>query len=572
MRTNPFHLLSRARLAFENPSWKEQLLEAFGGFCSTEGPTGLKKFHSVLSNGYPKLRRDYRKSSAAPQSQPAWLATVESLSKAAALAHIRSPYSKLKAYCDEQVPAAVLEVLLKLLGMDPLGSRTPLDLAREVAKARSHWRAAWLALGELCLAAGRLDDAIEAARQALRLRGDCPTAQRVLYRAYLRKSKDGPLPTPPETALHDLKGRFCSKPFETLATVRHGDKLAAFVCDCGGWLPYPAGDIGDTESIDAVWNSDAAVEIRRSILDGDFSYCSRMLCPLIVTNSLPKRADVADPAMRSYIERGTTVLDQAPRLVQLSHDATCNLGCPTCRTNIINHNASGQDELARIRDRMLLPLLRRVNGAVIITGWGDPFASKHYLAILQSLNRRDFPRLEVQLLTNGLLFTPKLWNTLPDLHPLLTNMRVSVDASTPETYALVRRPGRWSQLMPNLEFISQLRHTGRLRRFGICFVVQKLNFREMPDFVRLGKKLRADRVLFLKLWNLGAFQPAEMADADVASPAHPLHDEFLRILEDPVMRDPLVDMFNLGSRGSAPADLPPENVTLTAPVESATAS
>ena len=286
----------------------------------------------------------------------------------------------------------------------------------------------------------------------------------------------------------------------------------------------------------------------------------------------PRRGEVTDPAMRSYIERGTTVLDQAPRLVQFSHDATCNLACPSCRTSIINQNASRQDALGRIRERLLLPLLRRVDGAVIITGWGDPFVSKHYLSILQSLNRRDFPRLEVQLLTNGLLFTPKLWNALPELQPLLTNMRVSVDAATPETYAVVRRPGRWAQLMPNLEFISRLRQAGQLRRFGICFVIQKLNFREMPDFVRLGKQLHADRVLFLKLWNLGAYQPAQMADADVASPAHPLHGEFLSILEEPVMSDPIVDMFNLSSRGSAPADLPPENVTLTAPIETASAS
>ena len=560
-------LLSRARLAFERPSWNGEFLKAFDGFHSTEGPAGLKEFHSVLTKGFAKLSWDYRKVLAAPDNPSPWLSSIEALTKAASLEHLRSPYSKLKAYCDEQVPAAILELLLRQLATNAPGPRTPLALARDITQARPNWRAAWLALAELCLSDERPDDAIDAARQALHLRGDCPTAQRILYNAYLRKAAGGSLTAPPETALHDLKDRFCSKPFETLTTVRHGDKLAAFVCDCGGWLPYPAGDISDAKSVDTVWNSDAVREIRRSILDGDFHYCSRMLCPFIVTNSLPKKADVADPAMRSYIKRGTTALDQAPRLVQFSHDATCNLACPTCRTNIINHNGNGQDELARIRDRLLLPLLRRVSGAVIITGWGDPFVSKHYLSILQSLNRRDFPRLEVQLLTNGLLFTPRLWNALPELHPLLTNMRVSVDAATPETYAVVRRPGRWTQLMPNLEFISQLRQSGQLRRFGICFVVQKLNFREMPDFVRLGRKLNADRVLFLKLWNLGAFEPAEMADADVASPTHSLYGEFLRILEDPVMSDPLVDMFNLISRGSGATELPPENVALTAPVE-----
>ena len=37
-----------------------------------------------------------------------------------------------------------------------------------------------------------------------------------------------------------------------------------------------------------VWNSSGAQEIRRSILDGDYSYCSRTLCPMIANDNLPR--------------------------------------------------------------------------------------------------------------------------------------------------------------------------------------------------------------------------------------------------------------------------------------------
>jgi hypothetical protein len=236
-----------------------------------------------------------------------------------------------------------------------------------------------LVLGDHLLAEGVLEEAATAAKRALALCGSCPTAQALLYRVYRAQEERGIPVEHSDVALYDLKDYFCSKPFDTLTTVGGGD---ATLCDCGGWLPFYAGNALTADSIDAVWNSEVSVEIRRSILDGDFSYCSRMLCPAIVGRTLPKKSEVSDPAMRGYIERGTVQLVEGPRLVQLSHDATCNLACPSCRSGIIVATSVERSTYAAALDRFIFPLLRKVNGSVLITGWGDPFSSQHYRAIL----------------------------------------------------------------------------------------------------------------------------------------------------------------------------------------------
>jgi MoaA/NifB/PqqE/SkfB family radical SAM enzyme len=127
---------------------------------------------------------------------------------------------------------------------------------------------------------------------------------------------------------------------------------------------------------------------------------------------------------------------------------------------------------------------------------------------------------------------------------MLESVLVSVDAARPETYAIVRRPGRFDRLMPNLEFLARKRAEGAFPTFGLCFVVQKLNYREMPEFVELGQRLGVDRIWFQRIVNFGAFTPEETRAVDVASPDHPEHAEFLKILEHPAMRHRSVSLFS----------------------------
>lgn len=85
-----------------------------------------------------------------------------------------------------------------------------------------------------------------------------------LYRRCFAREPDDP----------DLRSRFCANPFDKLETHTRGE---VYFC-CPAWLPIPIGNL-QTQSTEEIWNSPAAQDIRKSILDGSYRYCSRMHCP-----------------------------------------------------------------------------------------------------------------------------------------------------------------------------------------------------------------------------------------------------------------------------------------------------
>ena len=66
--------------------------------------------------------------------------------------------------------------------------------------------------------------------------------------------------------------------------------------------------------------------------------------------------------------------------------------------------------------------------------------SRHFRHILKRINRPDFPKLWIELQTNGLLFDRRAWHDL-ELEGLVRNVYISIDAARAETYGLIRRGG-----------------------------------------------------------------------------------------------------------------------------------
>jgi len=398
-------------------------------------------------------------------------------------------------------------------------------------------RSVLVAKGEYCLATGQSDEAIALARRAFAVKS-CFTSEDLLVRSWRAKLQANPgMPLPTEVAVHDLSERFCPEPFRRLVS---GSPGGAHLCHCPQMVPFEVGNLLQDTSVDQIWNSEAAMEIRRSIIDGDFSYCSRSLCAAIVADTLPKRNEVTDPALRHYIDKGITHLEAGPTYLQLSYDPSCNLACPSCRTDIVMATPDAIDRYQAAKDRVVLPLLRKTHGTVMITGGGDPFASKHWRSVLAALNPTEYPGLKLDILTNGLLVA-RQWHQFPALGTMLAHLQVSIDAARPETYAIVRYPGTWEDLRPNLDFISKIRRSNEIPFFGINFVVQKENFREMLEFIQLGKELGVDFVLFQRMFNFGSFTEEAFRDRDVASPVHADHAELRDILQHPLMHDPIVE-------------------------------
>lgn len=482
----------------------------------------------------------------------------------------------LRAYCDITSTLAVLDQLVEGIAREfsPV-VRDGFDVASRLAAAAGNWREPLLLAGRRALAAGNHDDAAQYARRALNLMSSCPESQRLLMDALReRQHAGGSIDAVGRAGLADLRGRFCPRPFEVLVSAQTTGwnaetgtteqvMGATYLCDCAAWLPFIAGNVVEAESPDDVWNSAGAQEIRRSILDGDYSYCSRTLCPVIVNNTLPRAEDVTAPRLRRIIDGHETRLDDGPRLIALGHDSSCNLACPTCRVGIVMADKAQNERLDRARDRVILPMLRERHVGLHLTAWGDPFASRHYRSILEALRHDDFDGVRLFLLTNGLGLTKNVWASMPHLEKKIVELRVSIDAATKETYEDVRRPGRWEVLRENLQTMGEISKAGTFLRnrfsggvqsvtsdlfldaedpvsFAIAFVVQRANFREMPAFVRLAEEVNADRVIFQKYYSFGHEGMGVFSAKDVTSLMHPEHQEFQAILQDPILHDPRV--------------------------------
>ncbi len=342
-----------------------------------------------------------------------------------------------------------------------------------------------------------------------------------------------------------LAGRFCRRPFETFELQENG---SVYLC-CPAWVRERAGNLHEGRARE-IWNSKAAQAVRRSIHDGTFAYCNHSLCPEIQADSLPTIAEAKkDPRLSDIIEKKKTVLEGIPTFINLMNDKSCNLACPSCRTKRIQFNdGPAYEARKRLQDRFVQDVLAQPTDqpfVLSVTGSGDPIASRVFREFLFALDRRNFPHMQVNFQTNGVLLTEKTWASLEKIHGAMGTISVSIDAATEATYRITRRGGDWAQLMRNMEMLGELRRRGGIRELLVFFVVQKANFREMPQFVELGRRFNVDRVHFSKAYNWGTWTIAEHRDQQVWAPEHPEHAEFARIVANPVFDDPVVYMGTL---------------------------
>lgn len=322
------------------------------------------------------------------------------------------------------------------------------------------------------------------------------------------------------------KKYFCSNPFEHLILNREKNY---YLC-CEGWLPKPIGNAGG-ESARIAWNGDVAREIRSSILDGSFRYCR--VCPFLEAKAGPVQLvdEVTDKRLKKIIKNRTTVLDRGPVLLNLGHDPSCNLRCPSCRKRIIQTktaNYKEYEENKRIQEE-ILDELKDCLEWLYVSGSGDPFGSKLYHELLMGLKQENYSHLKLYLHTNGQLFDQKNWDTIQGIKRSVKRVQISIDAATENTYRM-NRGSSWERLNKNLQFISKLRQDGPIEYFDISMVVQQNNWREMPEFIDLGRKYGADTVCFIALQNWGTYFYWEYNRRAVHLESHPEHKDLVEFL------------------------------------------
>jgi hypothetical protein len=343
----------------------------------------------------------------------------------------------------------------------------------------------------------------------------------------------------PENPKYQLQGKICATPFQQLDVLERSTHQC-----CASWLKTSAGDLSTNKWQD-VWNSPTAQAIRASMMDGSYRYCNKIACPRIQASHWTPETDLAqNPGWAETVAEGRTEVTQGPEVVNLAYDRTCNLSCPSCRTERFAANDVERAKFDRMQERAILPMLKNAK-RVMVTGSGDPFASKNFRRLLEQLTPEEYPELRFQVMTNGMLFTPAQWANFPTLHCRTAVLKISVDAATGATHELLRRGARWPVVLENMKFAGELTKAGLIDNFDLVFVVQAENFREMGDAVDLAHEVGATCVYFARITNWGTFTDDQYLAKSVFLPTHSEHEEFLQAMQDPRLLDPIAFLGDL---------------------------
>jgi len=167
-------------------------------------------------------------------------------------------------------------------------------------------------------------------------------------------------------------------------------------------------------------------------------------------------------------------------LVTLYLTDRCNSRCVTC--DYWRHGRDDMDLAAVVR---LLPSLARLRTQCVLLSGGEPLLNPEWAAIAAAL--RDVG-LKAWLLTSGLALAKHARRAAQ----LFETITVSLDGTTPETYAAIRGLDAFDKVCEGIRAVADQGVPAGLR-----ITLQRANFRQLPEFVRLAKELGAQRVSFL---------------------------------------------------------------------------
>ncbi|MEZ8082579.1 radical SAM protein [Enterovibrio norvegicus] len=334
---------------------------------------------------------------------------------------------------------------------------------------------------------------------------------------------------------------YCMSPFKDLILVNDGSHFC-----CSAWHGFSS--LGDpkTNSLEDIWNSEDAIEFRQSILDGSYRYCRHDTCPRLVNpkSELIPMSDMT-PGQQLEIESSNGQLFGKFSFVNYGFDPSCNLSCPSCRTEVIIAQGQEAEDIKFIESQL------EANGEdleeLYISGGGDAFGSPYSRDFLSRMNEENFPNLHSILIhCNGQLFNTFTWNKTPEfVRQRISYVEISIDASMKETYEENRRGGSFEKLMENLAFIRGLKQQGYLSYIKFSFVVQDNNVEQMGEFVDIARSFEADCVFFCRLMNWGAYSGDEYISRNICDRNHPNHSVLIKMLGDERMSDSIVDLTNL---------------------------
>lgn len=312
-------------------------------------------------------------------------------------------------------------------------------------------------------------------------------------------------------------------------------------CCCTTFINERIGNL-ICQDFDKIWRSNVHKILCLSAANKTYTFCKKDMCPVLMGKAKYQYEN-------SYEESEQyRKIEDKPKVMLISIDSSCNLYCASCRNCVKVLQGAELKKAEIMADKLLSDDNLDHSEFIIMAGNGEVFFSKIYERIWSSTKTKHVKRF--RLLSNGTMFTRAKWDRFMAGRTSEVAVTFSIDAATEETYRVLRRGGHFEQLMENLKFASELRKTGRLGYFQISFVVQRKNYQEMPDFVRLGKELGVDKVFFTRILDWGTYEKNGFMRMAMTDERGYANADLQEILDMPIMQDPIVDLGTINAKSN----------------------
>jgi len=329
----------------------------------------------------------------------------------------------------------------------------------------------------------------------------------------------------------------CTKPWQTLGINSYGD---VFICASPAWIPKFVGNIlNATDIYQDILNSDTAQKIRQEIVSGRYYYCNNKICahfnnqiPHNQYNTAPAAvADLEELVLESSLD---TLVTQIPKDIIFDFDHTCNFVCPSCRTRMINNNKHSviSSVNQNIAEKIKTMVIDKIDQQPVSIRWagGEPFISSVYLDLMSYIIQSGKKNITHVIQTNGSYLGVKQ-DLVESLLPYVTEMRISFDAASEETYNKIRVNGVWSSLIRNVQWLVEFQKvTGYPKKITADFVVQLDNYHEIYQFYQLCTELGISHINYQRMWDWSTWNKETFNKNNVYTPDHVLYPEVVRLL------------------------------------------
>lgn len=172
-----------------------------------------------------------------------------------------------------------------------------------------------------------------------------------------------------------------------------------------------------------------------------------------------------------------------PIAIQLETTTKCNLRCRHCESTLWDRKGHDMafSDFKKIIDKF--PYLIQV----LLQGIGEPFMCKD---IFRMIEYCESNKIISGTTTNGTLLNKEMAEKIVDSR--LSWLIVSIDGSAKGSFEKIRIGANFDQVIENIEYLAELRKKTGKPRIIVHFTASNNNINELPEIVKLSKKIGAE--------------------------------------------------------------------------------